>query len=348
MSRVDVIVPCYKYAHYLRQCVDSILSQSHRDLRVLVIDDASPDNTEQVARELVAQDARVEYRRHTTNQGHIATYNEGLDWADGDYTVLLSADDLLTPGSMARAVELMDAHPEVGMVYGRVIIFQSDQPPPWTRPASEDCGWKILAGSEFLESCCAKGGNLIVTPAAITRTRLQKRLGGYREELPHAGDMEMWMRFAAQAPVGVLDAHQAYYRWHNRNMSTSYYGSVGSTPKMFSPALPDLRQKKAAFDTLFRYHGSSIADRERLQRLADRSLSWNAFWTASKAFEHGNLSSCQEMLDFALDINPELRKRPEYARLRWKQRVGPRVWAALRPIVDYVRGQPVRRSEGLC
>ena len=123
MSRVDVIVPCYRYGHYLRQCVESILSQSHGDLRVLIIDDASPDNTPEVARALAAQDPRVEYRRHEVNQGHIATYNEGLDWADGDYVLLLSADDLLTPGALERAIAPMDAYPEVGVSFGRQILI---------------------------------------------------------------------------------------------------------------------------------------------------------------------------------------------------------------------------------
>ena len=100
MSSVSVIVPSYNYAHFLRECVESVMSQVGVDIRLLVIDDASADNTPEVAAELVAHDARVEYRRHSKNCGHIATYNEGLAWANGDYTVLLSADDMLTPGSL--------------------------------------------------------------------------------------------------------------------------------------------------------------------------------------------------------------------------------------------------------
>ena len=338
MSRVDVIVPCYRYAHFLRGCVESVLNQPVTDVRVLIIDDASPDHTAEVAAELAKRDGRVEFRRHPVNRGHIATYNEGLDWAAGDYTILLSADDLLAPGALFRAIRLLDARPEVGFAYGRGIIFQSDQPPPWARPTSEECGWKIRAGAEFLESCCAEGGNLICTPTAIVRTRLQKKVGGYREELPHSGDMEMWMRFAVHAHVGVLDADQAYYRIHSRNMSLEWFETV----------LPDLKQRKAAFNVLFREQGDSIADRERLQLMANREVSWNAFWAASTVFEKGDLASCQEMLDFALDVNPELRNRPEYARLRWKRRVGPRVWSALRPIIDHVRGRPVQCSESLC
>jgi glycosyltransferase involved in cell wall biosynthesis len=344
MGSVSVFIPCYKYGRFLRQCVESVLTQEHVDVRALIIDDASPDETPEMAARLLERDPRVAYRRHAENRGHIATYNEGLDWADGDYTVLLSADDLLTPGSLARAVKLLDGHPEVGLAYGRGIAFRSDQPPSWTRPASEECGWKILAGSEFLESCIACFCNPVCTPTAIVRTRLQKQLGGYRAELPHTGDMEMWMRFAVHAPLGVLDADQAYYRIHGSNMNLYWNGY-----NLNEHSIIDLKQRKAAFDILFRDHGDVIADHERIKLgVKDRLISWDAFWEASKLFEKGDLAGCQEWLDFALDVDPELRNRPEYARLRWKRRVGPSIWSALRPLVEYARGRTARCSEKLC
>src|SRR5262245_8631151 len=94
---VSVIIPCYNYAEFLPRCVESILDQPGVDVSVLVIDDCSSDDTPEVAARLAAQDPRVSVRRHEVNRGHIATYNEGLEWASGDYIVLISADDLLTP-----------------------------------------------------------------------------------------------------------------------------------------------------------------------------------------------------------------------------------------------------------
>src|SRR5262249_41209279 len=150
------------------------------DVRVLIIDDASPDNTPEVAAELAAQDRRVEYRRHAVNQGHIATYNEGLIWADGDYTVLLSADDMLTPGSLLRATRLMDTHPDVGFVYGGVLKFITDQPLPQPHKVSRECRWKIQAGLDWLEARCKAANNIIFSPEVVVRTRLQHKLGEYR------------------------------------------------------------------------------------------------------------------------------------------------------------------------
>src|ERR1700674_936435 len=109
MSTVDVVIPCYNYARYLRSCVESVLSQRHVDVRVLIIDDASSDDTAEIAADLAMSDPRVEFRQHKTNKGHIATYNEGLlGWSTADYLVLLSADDMLVHDSLMRATRIMD------------------------------------------------------------------------------------------------------------------------------------------------------------------------------------------------------------------------------------------------
>src|SRR5262245_8621798 len=100
MPSVDVFVPCYNYGRFLRECVGSVLAQPGVEVRVLILDDCSTDDSAEVGRALAASDPRVEYRRHATNRGHIATYNEGIDWAAADCTMLLSADDLLTQGAL--------------------------------------------------------------------------------------------------------------------------------------------------------------------------------------------------------------------------------------------------------
>ena len=337
MSRVDVIIPCYKYAHYLVECVESVLGQSHHDLRVLIIDDASPDNTPDVAEGLTARDGRVEYRRHEANKGHIATYNEGLEWTSGDYTLLLSADDLLVPGAIERAVRVMDEQPEVGFIYGKAIWFQSEEPKPAFRTSAGSCEWRVVRGQDWLEGVCREGVNPLTSPEVMVRTSLQRGLGGYRPELTHSGDMEMWMRFAANGDVGVIEADQAYYRIHGKAMSLGYVKAKDATT--IRMALGDYWQRKGAFDAVFRGQGDRIAGRARLEGLANQGLSWDAFWSAHKAFEAGDKQTCQEFLDFAAQVYPELTERPEWSRMRWKRAVGSRAWSTIRPILGWIRSR---------
>ena len=92
---------------------------------------------------------------------------------------------------------LLDAHHNVGFVYGPVIPFHSDEGPVLTPSQSDLEGWSIIPGQEWLRSICAEGDDLITSPEVVVRTELLRKLGGYRTDLPHTADMELWMRLAA-------------------------------------------------------------------------------------------------------------------------------------------------------
>jgi hypothetical protein len=127
----------------------------------------------------------------------------------------------------------------------------------------------------------------------------------------------------------VLNVDQAFKRMHGQNMQLEFLGA----------ALGDLHQRKSAFDILFRDCPDGIPDRERLEQLARQSIAEEAFWAASRAFDRGDVVRCQEFLLFALDIYPRLQTRPQWQRLHWKRRVGPKLWNLLRPIVERLRGR---------
>ncbi len=319
MARVDVIVPCYNYGRYLEGCVHSALSQDGVDVRVLVIDDASSDDTEAVGRRLAVVDTRIEYRRHAANKGHIATYNEGLEWAAGDYCLLLSADDMLTRGALGRAARLMDANPEVGLAYGDVI--RTADPEFASVPSPETYDTEVTPGPAFIEASCRACNNLVETVTAVVRTSVQKAVGGYRKELPHAGDLEMWLRFAAVSAVGRVVAPQGFYRRHGTNMSHGYVGRR------------DFDQVRGAFRHFFADFGDRVAGRERLEALVNRELAVQAFYAANEAFEAGDRRVCADLLAEAVALWPGVRSHRGWNRLRLKRAVGGRLWPYLRPLL---------------
>ncbi len=195
----------------------------------------------------------------------------------------------------------------------------------------QDYRWRILPSAEFWELSCNEAGNIVSTPTAVVRTRLQQAIGGYRKELPHTGDLEMWLRFAVHAPVGILDCDQAFYRVHGNNMHK----------EMFPSAMTVVQQHREAFETLFREYGDWIPDVERMKHLALRGTAFNALRRATRMFERGDRDSCNKLLDVALQIFPQLRSQREWSRLRLKQALGPQLWRALRPLLDRLRGRTV-------
>jgi glycosyltransferase involved in cell wall biosynthesis len=312
---VDVVIPCYNYARYLPGCANSVLSQSEVDVRVLVIDDASSDETPIVGQKLAAANHAVQFRRHERNKGHIATYNEGLlEWSTGDYVVLLSADDMLAPGALSRAVQVMEADTRIGMVYGRTIHFNQEAELP--KVDARTFAYKRWSGTEWLERRCRAGKNVITSPEVVVRGSIQRAVGGYRPELPHAGDLEMWLRIAAVSDIAYIQhVPQAFYRVHAGSMMRT----------VFSGNVIDLHQRRAVFDAFFRYHSQVIPDAERLHENVRRSLAQEALWDACRAYDRDDVESAHasELETFALSTYSAAKSLAEYAALRRRRRLGP-------------------------
>jgi hypothetical protein len=327
VTSVDVVVPCYNYAKYLPRCIDSVLTQEGVQVRALIIDDCSTDDTPAVGAALAHRDPRVLYRRHAKNMRHIATYNEGLiDWAQADYVLLLSADDLLAPLALQRATRVMDANPNVHMTYGMALLFTEDAE-VMNRPADPGAAaHRIVRGADFLRRSII--GNPVPTPSAIARTRTQHQVGGYSATLPHTADMEMWMRFAVQGDIGVVPQVLAYKRTHSTNMSIAYA----------TKPLGDFRERVEACDELLRNRSAILAADAPTLAEAHELIGTQVFWWASALADAGESAACDEALRFAADLAPKLRDSRDWRRLRMKRSLPGPLRRALVSLFNRTRG----------
>lgn len=292
---VSVVIPCYNYGHYLADAVASALDQRGLDVEVIVVDDASPDGSAEVARALAENDSRVQVLAHEQNAGHIRTYNDGLARARGDYLVLLSADDRLPRDALSRAVALMEHHPRVGLVYGHPDTFESEPAPAGDHAWS----WTVWSGHAWLRRIAGTGQNVIMSPEVVVRRTAWERVGGYDTRLPHSADLAAWLRLAAGWDVGRVNGSvQAHYRVHGANMHLTTW--VG--------ALTDLRERRLAFDLLFAEEPGLPADaavlHDRNRRALARAARRMSGSPAMSAGERG------EMLAFAAETWPQGSTRP--------------------------------------
>ena len=317
MKTVDVVIPCYNYGRYLRGCVRSVTSQPGVNVRVLIIDDSSSDDSASVGSELAAENRAVEFRQHAVNKGHIATYNEGLlDWTTADYTVLLSADDLLSPGSLSRAVQVMEADKSVGMVYGPTVHFQSESELPTVD--TEGFAFTKWSGTEWLQARCRAGYNVITSPEVVVRGTIQRKVGGYDPLLPHAGDLDMWLRIAAVSNIAyVRRIPQAFYRVHSNSMMRT----------VFRGSFVDLLQRKAVFDSFYNRHRSIVRGIDQLYAEAMRALAREALWDACRAYDRNEVQQAQakELEEFALAAYPQAKTLREYKALSRRRQLGPAI-----------------------
>ena len=268
---VTVVIPCFNYGRFLPEAVTSVLSQDGVEVDVVVVDDRSTDDSLAVARALAVDHPAVRVLAHDTNQGPVATFNDGLEFVTGEFLVRLDADDLLTPGSLARAAALAHSYPSVGLVYGHPRPFTSEPPAPRLRLRS----WTIWPGRHWLADCCRTGLNVITAPEVLMRTSVVQRVGG-QQPLMHAHDMEMWLRISAFADVARVNGpDQAWHRHHPDSISA------------LVDELQDLYERRAAFETLFAGPAGSIPEAAALQRLANRAIARDALRRACHLYDRG-------------------------------------------------------------
>ncbi|MGI6850726.1 glycosyltransferase family 2 protein [Mesorhizobium sp. 1B3] len=325
---IDVVVPCYRYGHFLKECVESVLSQGDVDARILIIDDASPDDSAEVASSLAHSDSRVLFRRHPVNMGHIATYNEGIEWASAEYFLLLSADDYLLPGSLGRSTRLLSGMPEVGFAFGAATVLNEDGTSLPVHPLGRAPGFvqnSAMDGRSFFRLSGAK--NIVPTPTAVVRTKLQKDIGGYRQDLPHSGDMEMWMRLAMRAPVGFVDEYQAVYRQHGSNMSLTYFGEY---------ILRDLEERRKAIECLFECDPRMQREGDDIRSGLLRDLAAQAINEASVAFNRRNPDLSNAIARFAVELVPTSRLSLPWMKLALKRAMGANTWLSVRSFVNHI------------
>lgn len=285
-ATVSVVIPCYNYAQYVEQAVRSALTQVGVTVEVIIVDDASTDDSLAVVRRLAEADARIRVLANETNRGPVATFNRGLAAATGEFLVRLDADDLLTPAALLRAVAVMQNLPDVGLVYGHPLHFRHGRGPARTHATA----WTVWEGRTWLAARCASGDNVITSPEVVVRRSILDRVGGQRD-LAHTHDMEHWLRIAAHADVTYLEGcDQAWHREHDASLSTS-----AQEPPVF------LREVNAAFETLC----DSIRGAEHLRRSARRAVALAALGYARRDLDRGVVSEAAEKLrDLALELFP--------------------------------------------
>jgi hypothetical protein len=228
---------------------------------------------------------------------------------------------------LRRAADVLDAHPDVAMCFGREIVYRTPQDREQVPACVESYGCQILTGREYLENVCRTAVNPVQTVTAVVRTATQREVGGYSWQLPHAGDMEMWMRLAAHGSIAKLDCYQGLYRKHQNNMSIAYYRSPWK----------DMEQRRTTFDRFFQRYRDQLPDAERLEASARLHLAEDAFGMATGLFYQRDCRGARACLAFMQETHPRARSWPGVSRVWWRSLLGRRFWLLFDSIATVVR-----------
>ena len=252
---VSVIIPCYNYGHLIGETIESLLQQSYSDLEIIVINDGSKDNTEEVVKAWALKDSRIQYHGYP-NTGLGASRNRGLEKVKGDFIQFLDADDLLEKRKFEIQLKLFSENPGTDVVYGSVRYFSTNPNDPSDRlltywgPNEEWMPKYNGNGRSFLQK--ALKGNFSHLSSTLFKKSIVDKVGLFDNEISAVADYHFLLRsVVADAVFLYHDIPDTYslVRWHPSNMSKNLHRMFSEELRMrekLAPLLENDPEAKAA------------------------------------------------------------------------------------------------------
>ena len=206
-GKVSIIVPCYNQACYLPEALDSVLAQTYTDWECIIVNDGSPDNTDEVVQSYLVQDNRFKYIKQP-NKGPAAARNAGIENSCGGFILPLDADDLIAPTYLEKAVAVFSHEADTKLVYCKADLFGLENG-PWIL---DDYNY-----DSFIWKNC-------IFCSAMYRRSDYLKAGGYNVNMIHG--LEDWDFFLSLLEkddvVHCIDETLFHYRVKETSRTTDY------------------------------------------------------------------------------------------------------------------------------
>jgi len=222
---LTVITPVYKGERFLRETINSVLSQSFKNFNYVIINDGSPDNSEKIISE--TNDSRIFYIKQYPNQGKANALNTALSMTKTPLVTFLDQDDVLCEKSLEKRVNLMKDNPDLDLIYGDYYFMDKD---------SKVYGIRKVMGydnhEELFKATLTRG------PFMFSTTMLKKSLidkyGGFDESYKVAEDLEFFLR-ASRNGTKIMSVKEPVmnYRCHKNNFSKIFRKSGETKKQLF-------------------------------------------------------------------------------------------------------------------
>jgi glycosyltransferase involved in cell wall biosynthesis len=211
---VSICIPTYNSEATLGETLDSIVGQSYPRLEILVVDNASTDNTIEVARRFA--DPRIKIHIHVHNINAEGNFNRCIEYASGAYTAIYHADDLYLPRMVAEQVDFLESYPDVGGVLTEAFVIDScgREISSINFPAVLRRKEPTIVAFPKLFSALLHHSNFLICPSAMVRTTVYKNdIKPWRCEIfGTSADLDVWLQIASSTGLGLLPAKLMKYR----------------------------------------------------------------------------------------------------------------------------------------
>lgn len=276
MPLVSIIIPSFNRCDLIRETIESVQAQTMADWELIIVDDGSIDNTQEVVRNYAEQDSRVRFMERTYQpKGPSSCRNIGIAATRALYCIFLDSDDLLAPGCLASRITIAHAEPDVAMHIFQMQFF-------FSRPGDTDNIFMYADANDALGSSLLQGSPWGIT-CPLWRTDVLRNLNGFDENLQSTEDWDLHIRafvdgykykihlivdcFCRQGLVSLTSQHKnaahliqkidLYIRlgrlFDERNMASYYKTRLAGKCLVLCGELSEVGQRKAADDAWKRF-----------------------------------------------------------------------------------------------
>jgi len=231
---ISIIVPCYNQAHFLNECLSSVMKQTYTNWECIIVNDGSTDSTPQVAKKWVIKEKRYKYISKS-NGGLSNARNTGIEKAKGDYFLFLDSDDIILPEKLKQSIDLLQ-NENTDVVITNFLRLKGN-----TKKVKK--AFCILKKKYFTyENILLKwDSKFTFPPHCILISRKILGTCRFNEKLKAKEDWVMWLNIFEKKPkVSFINKALVYYRIHSKNMTKDSNHMIKNMEKSYSEILSDI------------------------------------------------------------------------------------------------------------
>lgn len=212
--KVSIIIPSYNRGELLKEAVTSLLNQTHQNFEIIIVDDCSTDNTQEIVKRF--SDPRIKYYKLDTNSGAPIARNVGIDKSKGDYVAFIDSDDSWKPFKLERQLAIFLTQPKVGAVYSGVEIKRDNKIIGTLVPEFSGNILPHLLTSNVINT----------TSSLIVKRELLTQINGFDVNLPSCQDWDLYIRLSEITEFGFVKEPLVIFLQHNGARISTNYTSV--------------------------------------------------------------------------------------------------------------------------
>ena len=323
MPKVSIIVANYNNSRYLGECLISLQQQTFQDYEVLVFDDASTDNSDELIQTFTSKDKRFKLIALPENKGVAYLRSISLNYCLGDYVAILDADDYSEKRRLERQVSVLDAEPDTVLVGGFYAIIDENG-----KLISKQ---KTIATTDLELRWGMSTGNSFVHSTVMFRKSAALAADGYNANMLCAEDMDFYSRIMLQGKLRAIPHVLSYWRTHAISYSQQKHEAIikGTYTVLRQTAARLLNKNISLFEAAALFHNTMQAADSASSLLValDILLAYrNLYWEkASSDRERGILLRCH--------LQSLLRIRKRNRKLAWYPQVLNQINGAISEII---------------